>query len=76
MKNVIQNIKNSKGFVSLESILVIGVIIVLAGVILFFFNAEAKAVTAKSKEQTTSGKSNQNLAGTMTITPVVPPVTP
>lgn len=67
MKNVIQNMKSSKGFVSLESILVIGVVMVLAGVILFFFNAEAKTITTKSKAHTTSGKSNQNLAGTMTI---------
>lgn len=67
MKNVIQNIKNSKGFVSLESILVIGVIIVLAGVILFFFNAEAKAITTKTKEQTGDAKVKQNSAGTLVI---------
>lgn len=67
MKNVIANIKNSKGFVSLESILVIGVIIVLAGVILFFFNAEAKAITSKSKDQTGDAKAKQITAGTLTI---------
>ena len=67
MKNAIANIKNSKGFVSLESILVIGVIIVLAGIILVFFNGEAKAISGTSKVQTTKAKADQGTAGTMVV---------
>lgn len=63
MKNVIKNIKNSKGFVSLESILVIGVIIVLAGVILYFFNGEANTITTESKAQTSDAIQKQSGAG-------------
>ena len=73
MKNVIKNIKNSKGFVSLESILVIGVIIVLAGVILFFFNKVAGTITKESSEQTSEAKANQLDAGTMSIPQVTQP---
>lgn len=69
MKNVIANIKNSKGFVSLESILVIGVIIVLAGIILFFFNGEANSITAESKAQTAKAQADQDSAGTLGLTP-------
>lgn len=51
MKNVIKNIKNSKGFVSIESILVIGAIVILSGVILFFFNGKATEVKDGAKDQ-------------------------
>lgn len=44
MKNVINKIKNSKGFVSIESILVIGAVVILAGLIIFFFNGKADGV--------------------------------
>ena len=69
MKNVIANIKNSKGFVSLESILVIGVIIVLAGIILVFFNKEATSISTESASQTGTAKVDQGTAGTFSVTP-------
>ena len=51
MKNVIKNIKNSKGFVSIESILVIGAIVILAGLILYFFNGKADDVKEGASSQ-------------------------
>lgn len=51
MKNVIQKIKNTKGFVSLEVIIIAGALIILGGVILFFFNENASDMTGNSGEQ-------------------------
>ena len=51
MENVINKIKNSKGFVSIESILVIGAVVILAGLILFFFNGKADGVKKGSDNQ-------------------------
>lgn len=51
MKNVIANIQNTKGFVSIESILVIGAVVILAGLILFFFNGKATDVQNASEKQ-------------------------
>ena len=51
MKNVINKIKNTKGFVSIESILVIGAVVILAGLILFFFNGEADQTTDNAGKQ-------------------------
>lgn len=48
MKNVINKIKNSKGFVSVEAILVIGAVILLAGVIIYFTNGKASDVSSTS----------------------------
>lgn len=62
MKNVITNIKNSKGFVSIESILVIGVIVVLAGVILFFFSNKANDVSDTATGQIDQGEAKQTQA--------------
>lgn len=51
MKNVIQKIKNTKGFVSLEVIIIAGALIILGGVILFFFNGNAQDMTDASGDQ-------------------------
>lgn len=51
MKNVIANIQNTKGFVSIESILVIGAVVILAGLILFFFNGKADDLKQGSNTQ-------------------------
>lgn len=51
MKNVIKNIKDSKGFVSLETIIIAGAIIILGGVILYFFNGNANKMTNTSGTQ-------------------------
>ena len=51
MKNVISKIQNSKGFVSIESILVIGAVVILAGLILFFFNGKADDVKKGADNQ-------------------------
>jgi uncharacterized protein (UPF0333 family) len=51
MKNVIQKIKNTKGFVSLEVIIIAGALIILGGVILFFFNGNANSMTDNSGRQ-------------------------
>ena len=51
MKNVINKIQNSKGFVSIESILVIGAVVILAGLILFFFNGKADGVKKGADNQ-------------------------
>lgn len=64
MKNVIKNIKNSKGFVSIESILVIGVIVVLAGVILYFFSNKANDVSDTSTGQIDQGEVLQGKSNT------------
>lgn len=54
MKNVINKIKNTKGFVSVETILVIGAVVILAGVILFFLNAKANEVSNQSGDSVTA----------------------
>lgn len=56
MKNAINKIKNTKGFVSIESIMVIGVVVVIAGLILVFFNARAESVQTGAKGQMTQGQ--------------------
>ena len=70
MKNVITNIRNSKGFVSIESILVIGVIVVLAGIILFFFNGKAQDVSNTSGGQIAEAEANQKASGSFTPTAI------
>ena len=45
MKNVINKIKNTKGFVSIETIFVVGAFIILAGIIIFFANGKANDVS-------------------------------
>lgn len=56
MKNVIKNIKDSKGFVSLETIIIAGAIIILGGVILYFFNGNAEKMTNSSGTQMDSAQ--------------------
>lgn len=57
MKNVIANIQNTKGFVSIESILVIGAVVILAGLIIYFFNGKAGDIADGSKTQINSAES-------------------
>jgi uncharacterized protein (UPF0333 family) len=56
MKNVIQKIKNTKGFVSLEVIIIAGALIILGGVILYFFNQNASSMSNNSGKQLDSAK--------------------
>lgn len=58
MKNAINKIKNTKGFVSIESVMVIGVVVVIAGLILFFFNNRATEVQTGAKGQIDQGITN------------------
>lgn len=48
MKNVINKIKNTKGFVSIETIFVVGAFIILAGIIIFFANGKANDVSTST----------------------------
>ena len=74
MKNVINKIKNSKGFVSIESILVIGAVVILAGLIIFFFNGQANDVKDGAGSQITDATDATQLTDkaantTLTFTP-------
>lgn len=51
MKNVITKIQNTKGFVSIEAILVIGAVVLVAGLILFFLNGKAGDIGKASEGQ-------------------------
>jgi uncharacterized protein (UPF0333 family) len=51
MKNIIKRIQNSKGFVSLEVIMIAGVIILIASVILLHFNREASEMSGNALTQ-------------------------
>lgn len=63
MKNVVTNIKNTKGFVSLEVIIIAGALIILGGVILFFFNQNANKMTNVSGKQLDTAKTTIQGAG-------------
>lgn len=64
MKNVISNIKNTEGFVSLEVIIIAGALIILGGVILFFFNQNANKMSNVSGKQMDSAQTKIQGAGT------------
>ncbi|WP_442637647.1 hypothetical protein [Rossellomorea marisflavi] len=64
MKNVIKNIKDSKGFVSLETIIIAGAIIILGGVILYFFNGNANKMTNTSGTQMDTAQTTIQADGT------------
>jgi uncharacterized protein (UPF0333 family) len=64
MKNVIQKIKNTKGFVSLEVIIIAGALIILGGVILYFFNQNASSMSNNSGKQLDSAKEKIQGTGT------------
>lgn len=51
MKKILANIRDSKGFVSIEVVLIAGSIIILAGVVLFYFNGKASEVTRGAGKQ-------------------------
>lgn len=51
MNKMLNNIKESKGFVSIEFILIAGSVIILAGLVLFLFNGKAEDVALGAVEQ-------------------------
>ena len=51
MKNRMKRIQNSKGFVSIEFIMIAGVIILIASVVLFYFKVEAEKMAGNSLTQ-------------------------
>lgn len=48
MKTIIRKIKESKGFVSIEVVFVAGALIILASMVMFFFNGKAHEVSVKA----------------------------
>lgn len=45
MKTIIRKIKESKGFVSIEVVFIAGALILLASMVMFFFNGKAHDVS-------------------------------
>lgn len=54
MKNVMKRIKNSKGFVSIEVILIAGSVIILAALVLYNFNGQADKLSSNAVKQVES----------------------
>lgn len=54
MKNALERIRNSKGFVSIEVILIAGSIIILAGLVLYNFNGKADKLSSNAIKQVES----------------------
>lgn len=51
MKNVLKRIQNSKGFVSIEVIMIAGSIIILGALVLYNFNGEADTLANNAINQ-------------------------
>lgn len=51
MKHVIETIKNTKGFVSIESVLIVGAFVLVAGLIIYFVNGKAGDIGDNSEGQ-------------------------
>jgi hypothetical protein len=61
MKKIMNKIKDSKGFVSLEVIMIAGALILLGAWILSFFNIEAGVIANGAVDQLT--KANEKMNG-------------
>lgn len=64
MKKILNKIKDSKGFVSLEVIMIAGALIILGAVILAFFNESADDIATSAGDQLTIA--NDKMNGTTT----------
>lgn len=60
MKDVLNRIQNSKGFVSLEVIMIAGIIIVLGAAIMMIFNSNARAITETANNQLMEANATMN----------------
>lgn len=60
MKEVLNRIQNSKGFVSLEVIMIAGIIIVLGASIMLIFNASARTITETANDQLMEANETMN----------------
>lgn len=60
MKNVLKNIRNSKGFVSLEVIMIAGALIILGAFVLSYFNGKAETITNSAGDQLTIANDKMN----------------
>lgn len=60
MKAVLNRIQNSKGFVSLEVIMIAGIIIVLGAAIMMIFNGSAKNITETANNQLMEANDTMN----------------
>jgi hypothetical protein len=64
MKKTIDKIKDSKGFVSLEVIMIAGALILLGAWILYYFNGKAETIATSAGDQLTIA--NDKMNGTTT----------
>jgi hypothetical protein len=60
MKKIMNKIKDSKGFVSLEVIMIAGALIILGAVILAFFNESADDIATSAGDQLTIANDKMN----------------
>lgn len=60
MKNIIERIKNSNGFVSLEVIMIAGALIILGAFILYYFNGHADKIATSAGKQLTIANEKMN----------------
>lgn len=51
MKSVIKRIQNSKGFVSIEYIMIAGVVLLIASIVLLYFKNEAQKMSGSAVTQ-------------------------
>lgn len=59
MKSILNRIRNSKGFVSIEVIMIAGIIIVIGSVVLFAFSQKANSISNTAVDQL--GKANDSM---------------
>lgn len=60
MKKALKKIQNSKGFVSLEVIIIAGALIILGAFILAYFNGKAETITKSAGDQLTIANDKMN----------------
>ncbi|WP_442637648.1 hypothetical protein [Rossellomorea marisflavi] len=60
MKKALKKIQNSKGFVSLEVIIIAGALIILGAFILSYFNGKAETITKSAGDQLTIANDKMN----------------
>lgn len=61
MKHVISKIKDSKGFIAIEVIFIAGALILLASVVMYYFNNKASDVAGASGKAL--DRANQEMVG-------------